>query len=71
MAMVFEEAEPDVTRVSWRSKTPKLDVAAIAQQFGGGGHKAAAGARIPGSPLGVQRRVLTAVRKAFKAAKSA
>jgi phosphoesterase RecJ-like protein len=71
VAMVFEEAEPDVTRVSWRSKTPKLDVAAIAQQFGGGGHKAAAGARIPGSPLGVQRRVLTAVRKAFKAAKSA
>jgi phosphoesterase RecJ-like protein len=66
--MVFEETEPEVTRVSWRSKTPAVDVAAIALIFGGGGHKAAAGARIAGTPLGVQRRVLNAVRKALRAA---
>ena len=65
VALVFEEANEQMTRVSWRSKDPKVDVAAIALQFGGGGHKAAAGARIGGNPLGVQRRVLTAVKKAL------
>ena len=70
VAMVFEELEPEVVRVSWRSKNAAVDVAAIAQQFGGGGHKAAAGARIPGRPLGVQRRVLTAVRKSLKATRA-
>jgi bifunctional oligoribonuclease and PAP phosphatase NrnA len=71
VALVFEEAGPDLTRVSFRSKSGKVDVAALAQQFGGGGHKAAAGARISGSPLGVQRRVLGLIKKALKAAGSA
>jgi phosphoesterase RecJ-like protein len=65
--MVFEEISDDVTRVSWRSKSARIDVASIAQRFGGGGHKAAAGARIEGKPLGVQRRVLNEVRKSLKA----
>jgi bifunctional oligoribonuclease and PAP phosphatase NrnA len=69
VALVFEEAGPELTRVSWRSKSPLVDVAAIAQQFGGGGHKAAAGARLPGKPLGVQRRVLAAVKRALAAAR--
>jgi phosphoesterase RecJ-like protein len=42
----------------------------IAAQFGGGGHKAAAGARIPGKPLSVQRKVIAAVKKALAAAKA-
>jgi len=67
VAMVFEEVSDDVTRVSWRSKSARIDVASIAQRFGGGGHKAAAGARIEGKPLGVQRRVLNEVRKSLKA----
>jgi phosphoesterase RecJ-like protein len=67
VAMVFEEVSDEVTRVSWRSKSPRVDVAAIAQKFGGGGHKAAAGARIEGRPLGVQRRVLNEVRRSLKA----
>ena len=65
VAVVFEEAGENLTRVSWRSKLPKVDVAAIALHFGGGGHKAAAGARIPGNPAGVQRRVLSLVKKAL------
>jgi len=40
----------------------------IAAQFGGGGHPAAAGARIPGSPLSTQRKVIAAVKKALNAA---
>ena len=40
-----------------------------ASQFGGGGHAAAAGARIPGKPLSVQRRVIAAVKKALDSAR--
>lgn len=71
VALVFEEAGEDLTRVSWRSKSSRIDVAAIAQRFGGGGHKAAAGARISGRPLGVQRRVLSSVKQALKSAATA
>lgn len=65
VAIVFEEIEPEMTRVSLRSKTEKVNVSEIAGQFGGGGHPAAAGARIAGRPLTVQRRVVAAVRKAL------
>jgi phosphoesterase RecJ-like protein len=67
VACSFEQMEPELVRLSLRSKSPKVDVNRIAQQFGGGGHPAAAGARIPGRPLAVQRRVLNAVRKALEA----
>jgi phosphoesterase RecJ-like protein len=69
VACLFEELNPDLTRISLRSKTDKVNVNEIAAQFGGGGHKAAAGARIPGKPLAVQRQVLAAVKKALAAAK--
>ena len=55
VACVFEEIEPELTRISLRSKSDKVNVNDIAAQFGGGGHPAAAGARIPGKPLSVQR----------------
>lgn len=70
VACVFEELEPEVTRVSFRSKTQEVNVSTIAQEFGGGGHPAAAGARIAGRPLTVQRRVLASVRRALDAVKS-
>jgi phosphoesterase RecJ-like protein len=41
----------------------------IAAQFGGGGHPAAAGARIPGKPLAVQRKVIAAIKRALNSAK--
>jgi phosphoesterase RecJ-like protein len=65
VACVFEELEPTVTRISLRSKDDHVDVNEIAKQFGGGGHKAAAGARISGRPLSVQRRVVAALKKAL------
>jgi phosphoesterase RecJ-like protein len=65
VACVFEEIEPELTRISLRSKNENIDVNAIAEAFGGGGHKAAAGARIPGKPLTVQRRVINAIKKAL------
>ncbi len=69
VACVFEELEPELTRISLRSKSAQVNVNEIAAQFGGGGHPAAAGARIPGTPLAVQRKVIAAVKRALKAAK--
>ena len=69
VACVFEELEPELTRISLRSKNPQVNVSEICGQFGGGGHPAAAGARIPGKPLAVQRKVIAAVKRALKAAK--
>lgn len=69
IACVFEEIEPELTRISLRSKSPTINVNEIAAQFGGGGHVSAAGARIAGKPLSVQRRVIGAVRKAIDAAR--
>jgi nanoRNase/pAp phosphatase (c-di-AMP/oligoRNAs hydrolase) len=42
-----------------------VDVNLIATKFGGGGHSAAAGARLPGKPLSIQRQVLAAIKKAL------
>jgi bifunctional oligoribonuclease and PAP phosphatase NrnA len=69
VACVFEELEPELTRISLRSKTDQVNVSEIAALFGGGGHKSAAGARIPGRPLTVQRKVIAAVRKALDTVK--
>ncbi len=68
VACVFEEVVPGTSRISLRSKSDKVNVNEIAAIFGGGGHYAAAGARILGSTLSVQRRVLAAIKKAIKAA---
>ncbi len=67
IACVFEELEPELTRISLRSKSDLINVSDIAKRFGGGGHMAAAGARIAGRPLTVQRRVLGAVKQALAA----
>jgi phosphoesterase RecJ-like protein len=65
VACVFEEVEPQLTRISLRSKNSRIDVNKIAQQFNGGGHAAAAGARIAGTPLSVQRKVVAAIKKSL------
>jgi bifunctional oligoribonuclease and PAP phosphatase NrnA len=69
VACVFEEIEPELTRISLRSKSDRINVSDIAAQFGGGGHPAAAGARIPGKPLSVQRQVIAAVKRALNSVK--
>src|SRR5580692_10941767 len=43
VACLFEELSPDMTRISLRSKSDKVNVNEIAALFGGGGHVAAAG----------------------------
>ena len=68
VACVFEEIDPELTRISLRSKSAEVNVNDIAAQFGGGGHPAAAGARIPGRPLSIQRKVIAAIKKSLNSA---
>ncbi len=65
VAAFFEELGDDRVRISLRSKSPKIDVSKICGQFGGGGHRLAAGARIPGSLTEVQEKVLQAIDHEF------
>ena len=64
-----------IVRVSFRSKPPiavdqqpegppfsDVDVAAVAQALGGGGHRRAAGARVPGTLQEVRAQVLDHVK---------
>ena len=56
LAMLFREINDGLIHISMRSKGD-IDVATLAQRHGGGGHRAAAACRIPGS--------LNSVRSAF------
>ena len=68
VAIVFEQDDNGGVRISLRSKSDKISVDKIAAQFGGGGHKAAAGARIPGEPAVVEAAVLKAAEDALRSA---
>jgi bifunctional oligoribonuclease and PAP phosphatase NrnA len=61
VAIFFEELPDGKVRVSMRSKSETVDVCAICQKFGGGGHTLAAGARVRGNLNEVEQRVLEAV----------
>jgi phosphoesterase RecJ-like protein len=61
VAVFFEELPDGKVRVSMRSKDPAVDVCAICQKFGGGGHTLAAGARVLGSLAEVEQRVREAI----------
>jgi phosphoesterase RecJ-like protein len=60
--VIFIELADNEVKVSWRSQ-PGYDVSGAARQFGGGGHRTAAGATVSGSLQDVQSRVLEATRE--------
>ena len=60
IAVFFEELPEGKIRVSMRSKDEAADVCEICLRFKGGGHKLAAGARVPGTLAEVEERVLAA-----------
>ena len=64
VGLFFMEQPAGDTKVSFRSRD-KIDVAKIAEMFGGGGHRLASGAVLPGPLAEVQARVLAAVRQAL------
>jgi len=61
--LFLEQPDGDI-KVSFRSRS-KIDVAKIAEQFGGGGHRLASGATLATSIAEAQTRVLAAVRLAL------
>lgn len=61
VAVLFVELEPAATKVSLRSRSD-FDVQKIAAQFGGGGHKKAAGVTFSGTLQEAQTAVLDALR---------
>jgi bifunctional oligoribonuclease and PAP phosphatase NrnA len=61
VAVFFEELAEGKVRVSMRSKNEEVDVSAICQKFGGGGHKLAAGARVRGTLAEVEQKILKAI----------
>jgi bifunctional oligoribonuclease and PAP phosphatase NrnA len=62
IAMVFVEQHNGSVKVSLRAQ-PGIDVSKVALEFGGGGHKAAAGAQLEGTLDEVQEKVLRATRE--------
>jgi phosphoesterase RecJ-like protein len=64
VVLIFVEQTNGRVKISWRSQ-PGFDVSKIAQEFGGGGHKAAAGAEIQGNLVQVKEKVLSATRTLF------
>jgi phosphoesterase RecJ-like protein len=63
VALLFIEQPEGGTKVSFRSR--RVDVSKLAERFGGGGHKLAAGARADGDLPAVRAAVLAAVEAAL------
>jgi phosphoesterase RecJ-like protein len=64
LALLFREIANGRIKVSFRS-VGEVDVMQLAETFGGGGHRKAAGASLEGALAEVQARVLTAARRAL------
>ena len=62
VALVFVEQVGGSVKISWRAQNG-YDVSQLALQYGGGGHRAAAGAEIKGSLSEVQEVIVKATRK--------
>lgn len=61
VAAFFEELPENKVRLSLRSKSESFDASLFCQQFGGGGHCMAAGARIEGGLQEVEEKILSAI----------
>jgi len=66
ISIIFVEQTNGTVKISWRTQDPGLDVSQVAMLFNGGGHKAAAGADVPGELADVKKRVLAETDKFLK-----
>ncbi len=64
-AVLFVELDPEVTKVSLRSRS-EFNVNKIAEMFGGGGHRQAAGITFPGPLIEAQQAILDALRRGME-----
>ena len=66
VALIFkQEANKKDIRITFRSKTPRIQVNKIAHFFNGGGHPAAAGCTVTGNMNKIIRKVLQVTAKAI------
>ncbi len=65
VVVILNELPKGEVRVNFRSQGD-VDVSRLAQNFHGGGHRRAAGAKLEGSLGSVKKKVLSAVRRALK-----
>ena len=65
VAAMFTEHPVGTIKVSLRSRLSAVDCSLVTEQFGGGGHRAAAGATLQGDLNEVRVRVLAALRAAL------
>lgn len=71
VSVMLVEQDGDAIRVGFRSRSPEssdipdIDVAAIAKEFGGGGHRRAAGARIEGTIESVRAQLTERITRAL------
>jgi bifunctional oligoribonuclease and PAP phosphatase NrnA len=63
-AVILVEQPSGGLKISFRSRTD-LDCARLAEQFGGGGHRNASGATVPGPLAAARSKILDAVRRAM------
>jgi phosphoesterase RecJ-like protein len=62
LGLLFREIAGGRVKISFRS-VGDVDVSRLAEQFGGGGHRKAAGASVEGTLADVQERVLGEARR--------
>lgn len=62
IAVIFVEQPDGLVKVSWRALMD-VDVSKVAMQFGGGGHRAAAGAELQGALFEIQSKVLASTKQ--------
>ncbi len=66
VSAIFEDLENGMIRVSLRSKVPDINVADVAGEFGGGGHKAASGIRMHGTLEECREKILNTLRRELR-----
>lgn len=70
VSAVFKETPNGHTKVSTRSDTHDIDVAAVMGLYGGGGHKMAAGCTIEESPEAAKQKVLPVLEEKIRAVRA-
>lgn len=65
VGVTIKEREPDVYKISMRSSN-KVDVSALCQELGGGGHIKAAGCLMKGNLADVKKQIIEAVKKSIE-----
>ena len=69
ITILFVEQEGGGVKISWRS-VEGVDVSKLAREFGGGGHKAAAGADVEGNLQSIQENVINSSERYLKELRS-